>query len=175
MARKPDVLRTFLAFSAEVSSTKKLSQELRFLACLVTSVAAGCRYCQAHTAHKESWVGDVRKAEAVWEFETSPLFSDAERAALRLARDAAQIPSAVTPAHFDELRLYFDDEALVELVAALALMAFANRWNDTMATELEDEPKAFALEHLAGGGWEIGRHGPTDGTPVHASQNRGLE
>jgi uncharacterized peroxidase-related enzyme len=168
MARKPEMLRTFLAFSAVVSSPTKISHELRFLVCQVTSVAAGCRYCQAHTAHKESKVGDVAKAEAVWEFETNPIFTDAERAALRLARDAAVVPSAVTPEHFDDLRRYFDDEAILELVAQMALMALANRWNDTMATELEDEPLQFALEHLAPAGWELGRAGSVAGGPARA-------
>jgi len=46
----------------------------------------------------------------------------------------------------------------VELTAAIATFGFLNRWNDTMATELEDEPLEFAGEHLAHHGWERGKH-----------------
>ena len=62
----------------------------------------------------------------MWEFEQSPLFSDAERAALRLARDMGQVPNAVTAQHFDDLREYFDEEQIVvrvphvDVVIALA-------------------------------------------------------
>ena len=81
-----------------------------------------------------------------------------QRAALRLARDAAQLPNAVTEKHFDELRQYFDDGELVEIVAVISLFAFLNSWNDTMATPLENPPITFAQEHLTGNGWAVGKH-----------------
>jgi hypothetical protein len=33
-----------------------------------------------------------------------------------------------------------------------------NRWNDTMATELEELPTAFAQRELAPAGWQLGKH-----------------
>ena len=125
----------------------------------VSSVAAGCRYCQAHSAGSASRSGvPAEKIEALYEFETSPLFSDAERVALRFSRDASFQPNATTPAHFEALREHFSEAQTVELTAAIATFGFLNRWNDTMATELEDEPLTFASEHLAHGGWEAGKH-----------------
>ncbi len=56
----------------------------------VASAAAGCQCCQAHTATHAHHLGvDTDKIAGVWMFETHELFSGAERAALRLARDAA--------------------------------------------------------------------------------------
>ena len=56
----------------------------------MASRAAGCGYCMAHTAHTAGRVGvPDAKEQALWEYETSPLFSAAERAALRVAHGAA--------------------------------------------------------------------------------------
>jgi hypothetical protein len=43
-------------------------------------------------------------------------------------------------------------------VAVISLFGWLNRWNDTMATELEDEPLAFASQHLTANGWSAGKH-----------------
>jgi len=44
----------------------------------------------------------------------------------------------------------------------VGLFGFLNRWNDTMATELEEEPFGFAASRY-GARWEPGKHGPTAG------------
>ena len=93
----------------------------------------------------------------IWDFERSPLYDDAERAALRFARDASLVPNEVTPAHFDDLRRYWDDGQIVEMLSVVGLFGFLNRWNDTMATQLEDEPASFASERY-GERWEPGKH-----------------
>lgn len=79
-----------------------------------------------------------------------------------LARDAAAHPPAVDDAHFEALRRHFDEDAIVELVAVVALFGFLNRFNDTMATTLEEEPLAFARARLAASGWEAGPHAPEE-------------
>ncbi len=91
----------------------------------------------------------------------SDLFSPAERAALRLARDASIVPSVVGDAHFEDLREYFDDRQIVELVAQIALFGWLNRWNDTLATPLEAGPLSFGKQHLATHGWSAAAHEAT--------------
>ncbi|MDA0707391.1 MAG: hypothetical protein O2805_12470 [Proteobacteria bacterium] len=45
-------------------------------------------------------------------------------------------------------------------MASLALFGFLNRWNDTMATELEQLPADVARQTLMESfAWEPGRHG----------------
>jgi alkylhydroperoxidase family enzyme len=113
----------------------------------------------AHGASKAINKGVLEsKLEEVWEFETSPLFDAAERSALRLALAAGVTPSAVTDEHFDELRRHFDDDAIVEIVGVIAFSGFMNRWNATMGTTLEEQPRSVAERLLAGRGWEIGPH-----------------
>jgi len=101
---------------------------------------------------------DDEKIAAIWDFERSPLYDEAERAALRFARDASLVPNEVTPARFAELRGYWDDGQIVEMLAVIGLFGFLNRWNDSMATDLEDVPLSFASERY-GSHWEAGKHG----------------
>ena len=71
----------------------------------------------------------------------SPLYSAAERAALDLAVAAGAVPNAATDQMFLELRKHWTEEQIVEIVGVIAVFGF-NRWNDTLATPLEDEPIA---------------------------------
>lgn len=159
MGRSPELLRAFGGLSGAVLGASTIEPPLRQLVAFVASNAAGCRYCQAHTSHGGEKAGvPVEKIQAAFEFETSELFSAAERAALRLARDAALVPNQSTEAHFEELRRHFDERQIVDLVAVISLFGWLNRWNDTMATELEAGARNFADSHLSEGGWEIGRH-----------------
>jgi hypothetical protein len=46
----------------------------------------------------------------------------------------------------------------VEIVGVIAMFGFLNRWNDTLATPLEDEPVATAEKYLASNGWCVAKH-----------------
>ena len=65
----------------------------------------------------------------------------------------------MTDDHFVALREHFSDEQMVEIVSVISLFGFLNRWNDTMATELEEGALAFGAETLAPDGWTAGKHG----------------
>ena len=159
MARIPGLFRGYLEFSAALAGCTSVSTELKTLMSHLASSAYGCRFCEAHTAHTGVRRGvDAERIERVWEFEDSALFSEAERAALRLARDMGQVPSQVTATHFADLRRHFSEEQIVEMVAAVSLFGFWNRWNDTMATDLEVPILKVADALLAGRGWEAGKH-----------------
>ena len=159
LGRSPEILRGFGALSAAVLGSSRIGPELRQLVAFVASTAAGCRYCQAHTSHGAERVGvSTEKLRAAFEFETSTLFGDAERAALRLARDASILPNATTTEHFEALRRHFDEREIVDLVAIVSLFGWLNRWNDTMATSLEAPALAFGTRNLGEAGWTIGKH-----------------
>jgi len=161
MARRPNIVRAFMRLNQVVLYEGTVPEQLKMLVSLIASQAAGCRYCQAHMANlSKIYQASEDKIDKVWEFETSDLFTDAERAALRLAYHAAMAPSQVTAEDFDEVYKHFDDEQVVEIVAAVALFGFLNRWNDAMATELEEWPAQVAAATLGRSfGWEAGKHG----------------
>ncbi len=159
LGRKPEILRAFSGLTAAVLMTPSLPRELKQLVALVASQSAGCRYCQAHTAHAAENIGvATEKIAAAFEFETSPLFDERERAVLRVARDAGCVPNRTTDAQFEALAEFFSPDEIVEIVAVISLFGWLNRWNDTMATELEAGPLAFASRQLGPKGWEPGRH-----------------
>jgi len=112
----------------------------------------------AHGAHRRTRRIAAEKENALWEFETSPLFSAAERAALRVAQGAAQVPNAVTDADFAELKKHYSEAQIVDIVAVIALFGFLNRFNDTMATQLEGSPIEAGERYLAERGWTVGKH-----------------
>ncbi len=158
MARRPEILRAFSELISQIWNSGTLPVELKPLIGIVSSVAAGCRYCQAHEAvdARERGVAD-EKISQIWDFERSPLYEESERAALRFARDASLLPNEVTPTHFQDLRRHWDDGQIVEILAVVGLFGFLNRWNDSMATELEAEPTVFASRRY-GDRWETGKH-----------------
>ena len=55
-----------------------------------------------------------------------------------------------------ELNEHYSPRQSVEIVAVISLFGYLNRWNDTMATTLEDTPVTFATDNLLS--WEIGKH-----------------
>jgi uncharacterized peroxidase-related enzyme len=165
MARRPEILRAFSELITQIWRTGTLPRPLKPLVAIVSSVAAGCRYCQAHEAVDARMRGvSEEKISAIWDFERSPLYDDAERAALRFARDASLVPNEVTAASFEELREHWDEGQIVEILSVVGLFGFLNRWNDTMATDLEPVPLAFASERY-GGRWGPGKHARGSGGP----------
>ena len=137
----------------------KVDRGLKRLIAHVSSRAAGCQYCMAHTAGGALHFGiEDRKLAAVWEYQTDPLFSAAERAALDLAVAASAVPNAATDEMFLELRKHWTEEQIVEIVGVISMFGFMNRWNDTMATPLEDEPIEVGEKFLASHGWNPGKH-----------------
>lgn len=161
MARRPNIVRAFMQLNQAVLYEGTVSEELKMLVSLIASQVAGCRYCQAHMANlSKIWKASEEKIASVWEFETADCFSDAERAALRLACKGALAPSEATQSDFDELGKYFNEGEVVEIVASISLFGFLNRWNDTMATDLEDVPADVAEQTIGGRfGWDAGKHG----------------
>ena len=98
------------------------------------------------------------KLAAVWEYRTSPLYTEGERVALDFAIAAASQPNAVDDALFEKMKRHWTEGQIVEIAATVALFGFLNRWNDTMATPLEEEPIEVGEKFLAPHGWSVGRH-----------------
>ena len=160
MSRRPAIAEAFMNLNRAVLYEGTVPEELKMLVSLVTSQASGCRYCQAHMANLSSiYRASDEKIRAVWEFETSPLFSPAERAAIRLGYSAALVPNEAGEEDFDELKRHFDEGQIVEIVATIALFGYLNRWNDTMATTLEPRAVEVAERAIGAAGWQSGKHG----------------
>jgi uncharacterized peroxidase-related enzyme len=160
LQRKPKMVKAFAQMAAAVwSADSKVDPGFKRLVAHVASRAAGCRYCMAHTIGGAARLGIAEdKLAAVWEYQSSPLYTAAERVALDFAFAAGVVPNAVTDESFAELRRHWGEEEIVEIASTIAMFGFLNRWNDTMGTPLEDEPMAAGERFLAKGGWTPGKH-----------------
>ena len=138
---------------------REVSGELKQLVFTVASLASGCRHCQSHGAYHLHKIGvPDEKIQALWSFQTSDLFTDAERAALRLAMAAGVAPNMTEPENFVEMRQHFTNIQIVEILAVIAVGGYLNRWNDTIATVTDQESVDFADQVLRQVGWDPGKH-----------------
>ncbi len=137
-----------------------LASGLVQLIAFASSVSSGCRYCQAHTSHSAHRLGeDQAKFDDVLNFETSAAYSDSERAVVALALAAGAVPNESVAEHFERLREHFSERQIVQIVAVISMFGFLNRWNDTMATQLEEPAVDFATRALGAVNWQLGKHG----------------
>jgi uncharacterized peroxidase-related enzyme len=166
MARRPKLLEAFRNLNRAIFDPEgRTPRDLLAMVGNVASRSAGCMYCVAHTANNSRKAGvQDEKVAALWEYETSPLFSEAERAALRFAQAAAASPNAVTDEDMAALRRHFDEDQMVEILAVVCWYGFLNRWNDSLATELEPAAFEYAEATIATKGWEAGKHAPKAST-----------
>lgn len=161
MQRRPAIALAFIELNRAVMENRgRVTSELKRLIAWMCSFTAGCRYCQAHTALAAQRFGlSDEKLEALWDYRSSPLYSEAERAALDFALAAASVPNDVSEEISERLRSHWDEGEIVEILGVVSLFGFLNRWNDSMGTTLEAGARDFASQHLAPHGWSLGKHG----------------
>lgn len=171
MQRRPKLVQALAQLANAVWDPQStVDRGFKRLLSHVASRAHGCSYCMAHTAGGALRLGvSDEKMAAVWEYATSPLYSEAERVALDFAIAAASVPNDVSDELFARMRQHWSDDDIVEITAVISLFGFMNRWNDTMATPLEGEPTEIGERFLAGRGWTPGKHA------VHGAEARTAE
>ena len=160
MQRRPKMVKGFGELTRGVMDPEgPVDLGLMRLIAHFASRAAGCQYCEAHSlvAAKIHHVSQ-QKLDAIWDYRTSPLYTEAERAALDFALAAGSVPNAVDAELFARLRQHWSEEQVVQILGAVCLYGFLNRWNDSMATDLEDAPREMGERVLASGGWTGGKH-----------------
>ena len=160
MQRRPGMVKGFVALTKGVMDPEgSVDLGLMRLIAHFSSRAAGCQYCEAHSLIAAK-IHDVsqEKLDAIWEYQWSPLYSEAERAALDFAMAAGSVPNAVDAELFSRLREHWTEDQIVQILGAVCLYGFLNRWNDSMATDLEEAPNEMGEKVLSSGGWTGGKH-----------------
>jgi uncharacterized peroxidase-related enzyme len=174
MQRRPKMVRALAQLAAAVWDPES-SVDLGFKRLLAhfASRASGCQYCMAHTAGGALRLGvDAKKLDALWDYRTSPLYTEAERLALDFALAAAAVPNDVSDELFAKMHVHWTDDQMVEIVGVISMFGFLNRWNDTLATPLEAEPTEIGERFLAKGGWSNAKHVRAAGTGPVASRGK---
>ena len=160
MQRQPKMVKGFGELTKSVMDPNG-AVDLGFMRLIAhfASRAAGCQYCEAHSLVAAQIHGiSQEKLDAIWEYQSSPLYSDAERAALDYSLAAGAVPNAVDTEIMTRMKQHWSDDQIVQILGAVCLYGFLNRWNDSMATDLEDSPKAMGEKVLTRGGWTGGKH-----------------
>lgn len=130
-ARAPKPMRGFLHLVAAVDrKSSPIEPALRSLVMVKVSQINNCSFCIDLNGAKlkDRGVG-LDKASALAHYEDSALFSAKERAALDYAVAMTRSDQGVDDALVTRLRSYFDDNALVELTALIALQNASSKFN----------------------------------------------
>lgn len=160
MYHRPEIAYAFINLNKAVMENKgRVTSALKRMIGYISSNAAGCRYCQAHTIRAaERYGAEEEKLANIWEFRTHPAFTEPERAALEFAYLSSIIPNSVDDAIAERLSEYWDDGEIVEITGVVALFGFLNRWNDSMGTEMEPLTIESGEKLLSRRGWTQGKH-----------------
>ncbi len=160
MYHRPEIAYAFIALNKAVMENQgKVTSALKRMIGYISSNVAGCQYCQAHTIRAaERYGAEVEKLENIWEFRTHSAFTDAERAALEFAMASSIHPNGVDDSIAENLRLFWNDGEIVEILGVVALFGFLNRWNDSMGTEIENGAVESGEKYLKNSGWNTGKH-----------------
>ena len=160
MQRRPEIVKGFGVLTRAVMAPDG-SVDLGFkrLIAHFASRAAGCQYCEAHSLVAAKIHGiSQEKLDAIWEYQSSEHYSEAERVALDYALAAGSVPNAVDEELMVRMKAHWSEDQIVEILGAVCLYGFLNRWNDSMATDLEASPRAMGDRVLTSGGWTGGKH-----------------
>ena len=136
MAHRPEIFSTMQAHFAAVLNTGTVPTKLKELIIVRTSQVNETPYCLAsHTtlARNLGWSDDQLARLADWPHRDD--FTPAEKAALRLAETVTRNAHAVSDEQFAELRSYYSEGELVELLCAIGLFNYFNRFNDALRME----------------------------------------
>jgi len=136
MAHRPEIFATMQAHFAAVLNTGTVPLRLKELIIVRTSQVNETPYCLAsHTilARSLGWSDDQLNHLAQWPQRED--FTPAEKAALRLAETVTRNPNAVTDEQFAELRAFYSEGEIVELLCAIGLFNYFNRFNNALKME----------------------------------------
>jgi uncharacterized peroxidase-related enzyme len=133
MAHRPEIFATMQAHFGAVLNSGTVPTKLKELIIVRTSQVNETPYCLAsHTilAKKLGWTDDQLAHLADWSRRED--FTPAEKAALRLAETVTRDANAVSDEQFAELRSFYSEGEIVELLCAIGLFNYFNRFNNAL-------------------------------------------
>ena len=136
MAHRPEILETMIAHFEAVLTTGTLPVKLKELVIVRTSQLNECTYCLgSHTqiAMKLGWSKD--QIDNLAGYAERSDFTPAEKTAIRLAEKMTLNSTHISDEEFADLREFYDEGEVVELMAAIGLFNYFNRFNNVLQLE----------------------------------------
>lgn len=160
MMHRPRIMNAFVEMNKAVMENKgRITSSLKRELAYLSSMTAGCRYCEAHAIRAADRYGSEKDRLAnIWDYKTYSAFTEGERAIFDFAIAASQVPNAVTNDIAENMRKHWDEGEIVEVLGVVALFGYLNRWNDSMGTQLEDPAGEDGTKFLGQKGWSRGKH-----------------
>jgi uncharacterized peroxidase-related enzyme len=136
MAHRPEIFSTMQAHFAAVLNTGTVPTRLKELIIVRTSQINVTPYCLAsHTilARNLGWTDDQLSHLDQWPQRED--FTPAEKAALRVAETVTRDAHSVSNEQFAELSGFYSEGEIVELLCAIGLFNYFNRFNNALEME----------------------------------------
>ena len=136
MAHRPEIFTTMIAHFEAILTTGTLPTKLKELVIVRTSQINRCEYCLgSHTqiAIKLGWSRE--QLDDLANFENRSDFTPAEKAALSLAEQMTLDSNHIPDEFFARLYDFYDEGEVVELMAAIGLFNYFNRFNNALQIE----------------------------------------
>ncbi|MFQ6021969.1 MAG: carboxymuconolactone decarboxylase family protein [Acidiferrobacterales bacterium] len=135
--RTPKVCITLaLLYAALDRRSSPIEPPLRSLVMVRVSQINWCAFCvDINSATVLKRGVDQDKLAELTSFETSALFSEREKAVLTYAEAVTYSDRQPTREHFERLRQYFDDDAIVELTGLIAFQNLSSKFNAALGVE----------------------------------------
>ena len=136
VAHRPEIFQTMIAHFEAILNTGTLPVKLKELVIVRTSQLNQCGYCLAsHTriSKKLGWSEDQLTNLA--ECAKRDDFTSAEKVALQLAERMTRNEGPLTDEEWKEIREFYSEGEVVELMAAIGLFNYFNRFNNLLNME----------------------------------------
>jgi uncharacterized peroxidase-related enzyme len=150
MAHRPEIFETIIAHMEAVLNTGTLPKALKELVIVRTSQLNRTPYCLAsHTKIARNLGWSEVQIEALHDAAGSEEFSEREKVAIHLAEVMTLNAHGYSEVEFARLRSFYSEGEVVELMAAIGLFNYFNRFNDLL--EMEPTQPASAEELATAG------------------------
>ncbi len=136
MAHRPEALERFVPLYKTIMGPGAVDRRLKELIYLAASFANECPYCTAGHLAAGKRAGITEEEEGALRTAQDHRFSDADRAAIRYARELTQ--TAAVDETGGDLAEHYNSEQIVEITLVAALANFTNRFNNGLGIEPEE-------------------------------------
>jgi len=136
VAHRPEIFETMIAHFEAILNTGTVPVKLKELAIVRTSQLNHCDYCLAsHTriCKKLGWSED--QLLHLEDYAKRDDFTLAEKVALRLAERMTRNEGPLTDQEWEEVREVYSEGEVIELMAAIGLFNYFNRFNNLLDME----------------------------------------
>ncbi len=152
VAHRPEIFQTMIAHFEAILTTGTLTTKLKELVIIRTSQLNHCHYCLAshrRIGMKLGW--SQEQLDNLEEYAARTDFSASEKIALQLAEQMTRNEGALSDEEMTRLREHYSEGEIIELMAAIGLFNYFNRFNNLLDMEPTNtgaaaEAQAAALE-----------------------------